>query len=358
MLTFLQKKPGWIGVDLGSASVKIAQLVWREGRLVIGTSAQATRRQSWLAGQPSRQASLLPLSSQSELAEAALLGKQWQGNSVAATLSLSVADIYQAPLPREEFADPAGCEAFQKAALYPLELRQLDWWPAAASVKSPPHAMVASLPKAWSELVCAELARQKWNCRSIDLLSWSLSRAIGIAESGGQPAHTRPGLYVALDWGVSKATCVLYRDGVPILLRSLKDCSFANVVETLQSELDANELETQKLLQSANKNESTSATARVVTKLLDRHWKKLEGELTRTLDYWKTQTRGEQPEQIYLFGGGAGLGDAEQRIAEITRLKATRWSFPQVKPAENQQAIPSCLLGSAMGLSAMAWEQT
>ena len=325
---------------------------------MIGTSALASRRHSWLSGQPSRQASLLPLSSKAELSEAVLLGKKWQGNTAAATLSLSVADVYQAPLPREGFEDPTGCEAFQKAALYPLELRQLDWWPAAANPKTPPHAMIASLPKAWSELVCTELAQQKWNCRTIDLMSWSLARAIGLAESGGQPSQTRPGVYVALDWGVSKATCVLYRDGIPILIRSLKDCGFGNIVDTLKNELDANDLETQKLLNSANRSDNSSATARVVTKLVDRHWKKLEGELSRTLDFWGAQTRGEQPEQIYLFGGGAGLADAEQRIAEITRVKTTRWTFPRTKPAENQQPVPAYLLGSAVGLSAMAWEKS
>ncbi|MEQ8838014.1 MAG: hypothetical protein RID07_14500, partial [Lacipirellulaceae bacterium] len=92
-MTFLQKKPGWIGVDLGVSSVKIAQLVWREGRLVIGSTAQASRRKSWLTDGKCRQASLLPASSKSELSEAVLIGKKWQGNTAAASLSLAVADV-------------------------------------------------------------------------------------------------------------------------------------------------------------------------------------------------------------------------------------------------------------------------
>ncbi|MEQ8210860.1 MAG: pilus assembly protein PilM [Lacipirellulaceae bacterium] len=357
-MTFLQKKPGWIGVDLGVSSVKIAQLVWREGRLVIGSTAQASRRKSWLTDGKCRQASLLPASSKSELSEAVLIGKKWQGNTAAASLSLAVADVYQAPLPNEGFEDPTRCETFRKAALYPLELRQLDWWPAAANAKNPPHAMVASLPQAWSELVCKELAQQKWNCRAIDLLSWSLARAIGLADSGGQPSQARPGIYAAIDWGCSKATCILYRDGVPILMRSLKDGGFANIVGALKEQLGANELETRELIQSAGAEHSGSAASRVVSKLIARHWRKFESELLRTLDYWESQTRGEKLEQIYLFGGGAGLGDAQQRISGITSVKTTRWSFPQAPQSNNQQPIPSFLLGSAVGLSAMAWEKS
>lgn len=357
-MTFLQRKPGWIGVDLGGSSVKIAQLVWREGRLVIGSAAQASRRKAWITEGKTRQSSLLPLSSNSELTEAVLLGNKWQGSSAAASLSLSVADVYQAPLPSEGFEDPARCESFRKAALYPLELRQLDWWPAASHAQAPPHAMVASLPSAWSELVCTELSEQKWNCRTIDLLSWSLSRAIGLAESHGQPAQARAGTYVAIDWGYSKATTILYRDGVPILMRTLKDCGFRCIVDTLRSELAANTIEMRRLIQAANREAASSPTSRVVTKLLRPHWNKFESELKRTFDFWSAQTRGEQPEQIYLFGGGAALGDAEQRISELTSVQASRWGFPQAEPAEAQEAIPAYLLGSAVGLSAMAWEKS
>ncbi|QDS98947.1 type IV pilus biogenesis protein PilM [Adhaeretor mobilis] len=356
---WLRQKTGWIGVDLGGSSVKLAQLVWREGRLVIGSSAMASRTKAWLPEGGARQVSLAPASSHAELQEAALLGQSWQGKSAAAAVSMAVCDSYQSPFPTEVTDHTLPDQEFQKSALYPLQLRQVGWWPVSVHTKMPPHALVVTLPKSWSERISTDLGQQRWSCRAIDVLPWCFSRAVGLMQADGKPALAPQGLQAVIDWGYCKATCVLLRDGIPIMVRTLKDAGYSNLFDAVSSELGTTPLETRQLLHSstvASGNSTNSPAEQVVRRIVDPLLKRFDRELLRTFEYWSSQTRGEVIERTTLFGGGCALGGIAGRIAQLTNVPAEEWTFPRAK--DNGAGIPAFMFGAALGMSALAWEQS
>ena len=67
-------------------------------------------------------------------------------------------------------------------------------------------------------------------------------------------------------------------------------------------------------------------------------------------------TRGQAPETIYLFGGGGTLQGVGPRLSEQLNMPVLPWQLPIDSRAGSENLPPTCLLGAAVGLSALAWE--
>jgi hypothetical protein len=77
--------------------------------------------------------------------------------------------------------------------------------------------------------------------------------------------------------------------------------------------------------------------------------------LRRTLDYWRGITRGKLPEAIFIFGGGGTLAGIGQRLTDQLGIRVEPWHLPAEESAHAAQLPPACLLGVAVGLSALGW---
>jgi Tfp pilus assembly PilM family ATPase len=345
---FKSAKTGWVGFDIGATSVKAAQVVRTDAGPRIRSAAIVPRTERWAALSDNQ-----PQSSADEILSSASLCDRLTGADASTLLPIAACDIVQmdAPTAKRGGAPPDLLRAIEVETHRPLRDHVADSWPIAMQAGKI-NAIVA--PRPWSDQISADVAAGGWNCRLVDALPWALARAANLAGS------SEPGKPIAaLDWAYGRATFCLVHRGAPALVRSLKDCAFQSVLETIAQGLRLDERDAEMLLQrygldAAHNGERGSAG--VIEDLLDKPLNRLTSELRRTLDYWRGVTRGQLPEVIYIFGGGGTLAGIGRRLTDQLGLRVEPWQLPAENQAHAALLPPACLLGAAIGLSAAAWE--
>jgi Tfp pilus assembly PilM family ATPase len=190
------------------------------------------------------------------------------------------------------------------------------------------------------------------------VLPWALARAAALAH----PDSAQP--IAALDWAYGKSIICLVSHGVPVLVRSLKDCGYQSVAESIAKGLRMSSSDAESLLLKfglkASADDANAAgqvgAESVIDDLLHPPINHLIHELHRTFDYWRGVTRGQSPAAVYLFGGGGTLAGVGPRLTEQLGLPVHPWRLPFDSRASTANMPPACLLGAAVGLSALAWE--
>jgi Tfp pilus assembly PilM family ATPase len=233
----------------------------------------------------------------------------------------------------------------------PMRDRVYDHWPTGGHSGK---LNVVTAPSAWSDRISADVAESGCRCRTIDALPWALARAASLVHGdAGKPI-------AALDWAYGKSIICLVTHGVPVLVRSLKECAYQGVIEAIAKGLRLSRADAESLMLKHGLNATTGDSAAkstgVVDDLLQPILSHLVHELHRTFDYWRGVTRGQLPEKMYLFGGGATLAGIGHRLTEQLGLPAEPWQLPLDDGAAGEHAPPTPLLGVAAGLSALAWE--
>jgi Tfp pilus assembly PilM family ATPase len=256
-----------------------------------------------------------------------------------------------APVAKRTAAVPDLRKAVEAETHRPMQDRVFDYWPV-----SPQGGKlnVVTASRAWSDQIAGDIAASGWRCHMLDALPWALARAAELVKTADAD---RP--IAALDWAYGKSTICLVHHGVPVLVRSLKDCAFQNVLDAVAKGLRLDEHDAEILLQKHGLDDHNGAhrgSAAVIGDLLERPINRLAQELRRTLDYWRGVTRGQIPEAIYIFGGGGTLAGVGRRLTDQLGIAVEPWQLPVERPADADFIPPACLLGAAVGLSAAAWE--
>jgi type IV pilus assembly protein PilM len=351
---------GWVGFDIGATSVKAAQVVRTAAGCRIRAAAIVPRSERWpitaFAESEAR-------SSADEIRAAASLCNHLAGTTAASLLPVAACDLIQmdAPVAKRTGDHPDLVRAIEAECQRSLRDRVFDYWPVAASSGK---LNVITAPRTWSDRISADVADSGWRCRVIDGLPWALARAASLvhrSESG------RP--IAALDWAYGRSTVCLVQHGVPVLVRSLKECGYQDVIASVAANLRMSEQDAESLLQrfglagGGSERDSTAprppaerqAAAAVIEDILEHPLTLLANELRRTLDYWRGVTRGQSPESIYIFGGGGALAGVGPRLSDSLGVSVQPWELP-TDDAAAEYTPPPCLLGAAVGLSALAWE--
>jgi Tfp pilus assembly PilM family ATPase len=187
----------------------------------------------------------------------------------------------------------------------------------------------------------------------VDALPWTLARAATLAA----PETAQP--IAALDWAYGKSTICLVQKGVPVLVRSLKNCAFQDVLTTIADGLRVDERDAELLLQKHGLQPlQEKGRGDVIGELLEGPITRLTQELLRTLEFWRGATRGQAPATIYVFGGGGTIAGIGERLTQRVGVPIESWRLPLENSTDAAWMPPACLLGVAAGLSALAWEAT
>jgi Tfp pilus assembly PilM family ATPase len=350
---FARPKTGWIGFDIGATSVKAAQVVRTDSGCRIRAAAIVPRSQRWNAA---TLVEIQPVSSSDEISAAASLCDHLVGKSAATLLPAALCDLFQMDAPAAKRGDSADLKrAIEVETQRPARDRVYDVWPTGSHSG---RLNVVTAPRSWSDRISADVAEFGGHCRAIDALPWALARAASLAH----PDSAQP--IAALDWAYGKSIICLVSHGVPVLVRSLKDCGYQSVVESIAKGLRMSSSNAESLLLKFGLKASVSEanTARpegaegVIDDLLQPPINHLVHELHRTFDYWRGVTRGQSPAAVYLFGGGGTLAGIGPRLTEQLGLPLRPWGLPFDGRASATNMPPACLLGAAVGLSALAWE--
>jgi Tfp pilus assembly PilM family ATPase len=335
---------GWLGFDLGGATVKVAQVVRVGGSYRLRAGAIVPRRIRW---NPDELTADQALSSADELQTAASLAAVARCGSAAAVLPMTLCDSAQVVMPAGSRRDLGELTEVVEAELHQsLAGHLLADWP---TPWDDAKRNVIAAPVAWSDQVSRDVAAGRWNCRTIDALPWALARAVKFAEPS---AESRP--IVALDWGYNRATLCLVYQGVPALVRCLKNCAFQQAIASVQARLRLPEADVERLLATRDASNSSRVVDELLTEMLADPLDRLEGEIRRTLGYWQGQARGVTPAAMYLFGGGASLDELAPRLSASLGIDVSTWTLPAEDPTVSLP--PAHLLGPAAAASVLAWE--
>jgi hypothetical protein len=348
---FRKLNTGWIGFDIGDASVKTAQVVRRDGQFFIRTAAIVARRERW---NPLELTAEQPRSSADEMQAAASIceGVAGRGKAAAVVLPMVLCDVALIDAPKSN-GRGGDLRPLVEAELHqPLAGYAIGSWPAHLQAEK---LNVVTVPGAWSDQISQDVGAGRWDCRIVDALPWALARAVGMVE---RPTAGRS--VAALDWGYGRTTLCLVDNGAPAFVRCLKDCSFQSALTAVQESLRLTEFDAEKAIRNHGAAASTwepgKGATSVIIDALAEPIQRLEREMRRTLGYWQGQGRGVHPERLYLFGGGASIAGLSETLSKALDLDARLWSLPAEVSPEADRLPPAHLLGPALAASALAWE--
>ncbi len=350
-----QRKLGWIGVDIGTSTVKIAQVARSKQGWRLAASAVVPRQQIW---QTDSKEGTEVVSSLDELQAARSLQQGYRGRRVAASLPMSLCDVHRLDrdLNQEPNAQQTLRQAIETATQQSVEQMQCDYWSAPAVDAKPAWTQALTVSRSWTDQLCEDIAQAGWNCEAIDGLPQAMTRAVAMVH----PASTREPV-AALDWGSGRATLCIIENGQPAYVRCLKDCGLRNMLEALVESLQVTELEAQQLLEtycvSSPSENGDDEIARLVREVVSEPLNQLVEEIGRSFSHFQYARRSSAPQSLYLFGGGAMIHELETTLATRLEIEASIWQLPNLNTSPSSgDRRDDCLFASAIGLSALAWE--
>jgi Tfp pilus assembly PilM family ATPase len=341
---FRKRTTGWIGFDVGDASVKAAQVVRKGHEFRIASAALIPRRERWNAEELTADS---PLSSADEMLAAASICDRLVGRAAAAVLPMVLCEAVQVSAAAARRGDDELAASVEAELHESLAGHVIASWPAELSSEK---LNVVTVPAVWSEQVSDDVAAGRWNCRVIDALPWALARAVVMAAP-----EAASGTVAAFDWGYGRATLALIHKGAPAFVRTLKDCGYQQFVAAAESGLRLATADAERVLRRYGLA-SAESCGRVIDELLAPLLSRLDNELRRTLAYWQGQSRGTKPDALYLFGGGSLLRGAADRLTTSLEAPVHVWTLAAADEELGAQMPPASLLGPALAASALAWE--
>lgn len=357
-----RRKLGWIGVDIGTSVVKIAQVAHSKQGWRLAASAVVPRQQIWQAEKVAGEEAISTLD---ELQAAQSLQQGYRGRSVAATLPMSLCDVHrlERDLNQEPNAQQILRQAIETATQQSVEHLQCDFWSAPAENKKPAWTQALTVSRNWTDQLCEDITQAGWNCEAIDGLPQAMARAVAMVHP-----ETTAAPHAALDWGSARATLCFIENGQPTYVRCLKDCGLRNMLDALVENLQVTELEAQRLLEdygisspsdciSSPSEKESSDIARLVQEIISESLSQLVEEIKRSFSHFQYVRRSPGPQHLTLFGGGAMINELETHLSTQLDIKAQIWQLPtqgiDLAPSDRRA---DCLLASAIALSALAWE--
>lgn len=332
MLSFL-KQQGWIGIDAGSSTVKLAQVSLIGGRLRLDHAAVVPRAEAWEPGAGA------PFSSLQEIESALAIAGGVAGRNAAAVLSMATCELGVGKT-LVAAASPASGEASTGGGIC------TDAWQADPSAGDDGWYQLAC-PEPTADGLCRDLQNARLLCRGIDAAPTAFARLVALAAPSD--ASRTVGL---IDWGSSGALYCSIQNGRPVYTRMLKGCGLAELNELLGDELQADPLRVAEVMASLGTGDRSSAAAQLVEELARPWVERLESALRETLRHLRMHRKRLAPQKLLLMGGGASLG-VEQRLSKQTGVPCQVWSLPGSPEAP---AAPQAVLGPAIACSALAWQ--
>ena len=353
----LSKRLGWIGVDVGTHTVKLAQVARDGNRVRLHRAAVIQRPASW-DGDDSLGLDQ-PISSLPEIRAALECGGFWGRNAVC-TLPMNVCQMRGLNVPPgndQERRTMASDELSQEWSEIKLSM-EFDFWE-----MEPGHSgsdafnvniLAASRP--WVAQLWHDCRLNGLDCWAVDGLPLAMARAVGLL-----PGVSSSQRALVVDWGYSNTTLCVVGDDRPLYSRRIYGCAFGRVLEAIMERFSVTLDEAQHLTgtQGVTSPEASllsedhpiqAAITDAASEILD----ELVHQVSRTLQFMETQRRHLHPSAVWLMGGGASLRNIDRHLAEAVKLPVHLWQLAADAATlcgEHREAM----FGGAAALSALAW---
>ncbi len=346
---------GWIGVDIGTHMVKLAQVERRGSRVELVEAMCIPRQEPWLDSNDA--GADVPTSV--EIQAALSLGTRFRGRDAAVTLPMAVCDVRSCSVQGDTDAErrAAVLQELESVHANTPGTREFDHW----SVELPSdkkgnadNTIALSVASSWANRVTQDLREAGLVGHALDGLPLAVARAIAL----GMPHATE--FIAAVDWGNHRATLCSVKNGRPLFVRCLRDCGFQSVTNALCKTLSVTADEAQKLLRdhglpNRTRGEVTELQG-VVEEVAREPLDRFIDELTRTTTYLSQQRRSLAPTKVVLLGGGAAVKNVASYLAEHLELPIETWCLDAAASTGVQdRRLPIEIFGPAIALSSLAW---
>jgi type IV pilus assembly protein PilM len=360
----MSQRLGWIGIDVGTHTVKLAQAV-RDGADVRLHRAAVIQRPAAWSGADSL-ALEQPATSQAEI-RAALECSGFSGRDAVCSLPMNACQLRGLSVPPGNDAERRTMVADELAEDWatlrsPMEF---DFWetePAQAEKTSDAfNVNVIAASRQWISQLWRDCRQSGLDCWSIDGTPLAMARAVSLI--GGVGAGKRA---LAVDWGYSNTTLCVVGDERPLYSRRLHDCAFGRVLDGIMNTFSLSLDEAQHLAEmqglevpGAPDSSAPGADAKLqasITSAAAEPLNELARQIGRTLQFMETQRRHLQPEAMWLLGGGASMRNVREYLSRILPLPIHVWKIEAgAAPIACAAGQRSAMFGGAVALSALAW---
>ena len=347
----LSRTKGWIGVDLGTHTVKLAQVERRGGRVQLVEALILRRHEPWeVDGQTE-------LASSAEIRAGLSLGGGFAGTDAAAVLPMTVCDVRPCNIDGEQTPDVREAVRRQFDSAHGADATiDFDYWhPSGAgrAAEAADNTLAMAIPAVWTAQVAHDMGECGLVGQVLDGLPLAMARAVAL----GSPGLTEP--VIAVDWGYKNATLCVVRRGQSAFVRALRDCGFATVLSTISRSLDLTADEAQKLLRDwglpDRKHQVAEELQTVIEEVAREPLTAFTEELNRTITFLKQQRRSIAPTKLLLLGGGAAVKNIANYLHGKVELPVEVWRLGGSRNTNSRHHTPIEMLGPAIALSALAW---
>jgi Tfp pilus assembly PilM family ATPase len=354
---------GWIGVDLGTRAIKLAQLA-RDGagvrlarRSIVPCNASGIDDvPAWPATSSQRARALQA---------ARFLEPSFSGTSAAALLPMQLTTLRTFEV-SDEGGSRRSIVAQQLAGFLEgsVEGFEFDYWDLAAPGQHVSRLNDVAVLFVDRDIACQaarELLAAGMECHVIDGLPTVMARAVTLAWG------TTADAVAAVDWGHGEATFCVVARGEAVFTRSLRQCGFARLLDAAAAALGLSTEDVRRLLSlyglpgPARDDANTEAMQQILGDITSRPLDEMRRQLAKTLAYLNVHRASLMPRRICLMGGGATIRNVAPWLSERLDVAVETWQFPAGRNSEPDTAgaPPSemPLWAGAAALSALAWAE-
>ena len=370
-----KSKNGWLGIDVGSKSIKLAQVKKDAHGWKLVRATLLPRPEAW--PDDKNGALELPIGSQVDIQNALQCGENFSSKSVACILPMHLYDLRAIHLPSGSVSERRTMIASEMAEHWSAFETGCDfsfWETNPPGIKQRPEEIninVLAVAKRWTHSVSRDIQKAGLRCMVIDGPPHAMARAIGMTHSGlgGKPV-------AVIDWGYTNCTFCVVAKGLPLYVRRFKKCGVRHLVSAIEKAMGVSEDQARYMIETygfpeplkaqrgsnlqspRNAENLRSPTDIAISERLAQAaavpLQKLNSEISRTLNYFQNQRRSLCPTKLWLTGGGASLPCSDEYLQKDVAIPVESWSLPSEATQEASGAIPTALFSNAIALSMLA----
>jgi len=365
---------GWIGVDLGTHTVKLAQAERSAEGVRLRRAAVIQRPAPW----PESDALAVdePDPSWPEITAALECG-DFHGRSAACLLPMNICELRGLKVPQGDESERRAMIASELAddgdeRPAPIEF---DFWELGGEkgieTSEGFNINVLSIGRPWIDQVADDCQKARLDCWAIDGTPLAMARAVACATRERSSDRV-----VAIDWGFSNTTLAIVGRGRPLYARRLHDCHFQKCLTAIEQALGVSRDHAQHLAdahgvlpprEGANHHDIGNCEAgncepgdrelqMAVTSAISEIVASLAEQVDRTLRFVESQRRHQHPTALVLMGGGASVRNIAADLAARLEMPVSAWHVPMDQGVDAVlHGSRSALFGPALALSALAW---
>lgn len=356
----LTSRVGWIGVDVGTHTVKLAQVVRAGGGLCLRQAVVIQRPAPW--PDVDSMAWAVPCASHDEIHAGRDYGK-FVGRNAASVLPMNICELHGLTVPPGTDQERRTMIAGELAESWserpsPMEFGFWETDSLQANERAGGfNVNVLAVAQLWITRLEQDCRQSSLDCWSIDGCPLAMARAVSLVNH-----FRREQCVLAIDWGFSNVTLCIIFQRRPMYVRRLRDCGLRLLLESIGTGLGITEDEAQHLIdiqgllspdtESTDDQELQAAITEAAYGPIETFLQQIE----RTLQFVNSQRRHLMPSAVWLMGGGATMRNVGPYLAGKLKMPVHIWGMPtDATELPHMDGRKSALFGQSVALSALAW---